>query len=194
MCALCVFDGQAVVCCCMLLAKRLLVCVFSSRSFTWRAEQPQENMHQTTTADPCLAASLSCICHAVLLPLAPSALLVLLLLLLFRLDVPKAPELLGRLVGGAAAACSSSGSGGSFSLAALGPLLEGAEGAEGKRAFGAATFKAYAAAAGGQQKLAEAVGAAGLKGEALFAADEFDGDLPSVADWLKAEGYGSLGL
>lgn len=165
------------------------VSVCSSRSIKWRAVQPQGNMHQRTTADPCPPAP----CHTVLSPPPATALLVL-LLLLFRLDVPKAPELLGRLVGGAAAACSSSGSGGSFSLAALGPLLEGAEGAEAKRAFGAATFKAYAAAAGGQQKLAEAVGAAGLKGEALFAADEFDGELPSVADWLKAEGYGSLGL
>ena len=113
---------------------------------------------------------------------------------LCRLDVPKAPELLGRFVGAAAAACSSSGGGGSFSLAALGELLEGAEGAEAKRGFGAAAFKAYAAAAGGQDKLAEAVKAAGLKGDALFAADEFDGDLPSVADWLKAEGFESLGL
>jgi hypothetical protein len=121
-------------------------------------------------------------------------LLVLLLLLRHRLDVPKAPELLGRFVGGAAAACSSSSSGGSFSLASLGPLLEGAEGAEAKRAFAVATFKAYAAAGGGQEKLAEALGSAGLKAEALFAADEFDGDLPSVADWLKAEGYAGLGL
>jgi hypothetical protein len=111
-----------------------------------------------------------------------------------RLDVPKAPELLGTFVGQSAAACSSSGSGGSFSLAAINDLLEGAEGAEAKRAFGAATFKAYAAAAGGQEKLAEAVKGAGLKGDALFAADEFDGDLPSVADWLKAEGFGSLEL
>jgi hypothetical protein len=108
--------------------------------------------------------------------------------------VPKAPELLGRFVANSAAACSSSGSGGSFSLAALNPLLEGAEGAEGKRAFGAAVFKAYAAAAGGDDKLAEAVKVAGLKGDALFTADEFDGDLPSVADWLKADGFASLGL
>jgi hypothetical protein len=111
-----------------------------------------------------------------------------------RLDIPKAPELLGRFVGSAAAACSSSGSGGTFSLAALSQLLEGAEGAEAKRAFGSATFTAYAAAAGGKDQLAEAVKASGLKGDALFAADEFDGDLPSVADWLKAEGFESLGL
>lgn len=102
---------------------------------------------------------------------------------------------MGRFVGSAAAACSSSGAGGSFDLAALSPLLEGAEGAEAKRAFGATVFKAYAEGTGGSNdKLAEAVKAAGLKGEALFAADEFDGDLPSVADWLKAEGFGSLGL
>lgn len=42
--------------------------------------------------------------------------------------------------------------------------------------------------------MAEAVGAAGLSGDALFKADEFDGDLPSVADWLKAEGLASLKL
>lgn len=59
--------------------------------------------------------------------------------------MPKAPELLGRLVGGAAAACSSSSGGGSFSLSELSDLLQGAEGAEAKRAFATATFNAYAA-------------------------------------------------
>lgn len=72
--------------------------------------------------------------------------------------------------------------------------MEGAEGAEAKRAFGTAVFKAFAAGAGGDEKLGEAVKGAGLKGEELFAADEFDGDLPSVADWLKTEGFSSLGL
>lgn len=48
--------------------------------------------------------------------------------------------------------------------------------------------------AGGEAQLAEAVKAAGLKGEELFAADEFDGDLPSVADWLKADGFAALSL
>ncbi|KAF8054978.1 eukaryotic translation initiation factor isoform 4G-2 [Scenedesmus sp. PABB004] len=100
------------------------------------------------------------------------------------LDVPKAPQLLGRLLGEAVAA-------GALPLAALPELLEGAEGAEAKRGFGEAALKA--AAAGGVD-LAAACGPAGVSGEALFAADEFDGDLPSVKDWLAGAGLSAVPL
>lgn len=96
----------------------------------------------------------------------------------FRLDVPKAPQLLGRLFGAAAAA-------GALPLSQLPVLLADVESAEPKRTFGAAAFKAAAAGLGGEEKLAAAYEAAGVKAGEVFKADEFDGDLPSVEDWLK---------
>jgi hypothetical protein len=104
-----------------------------------------------------------------------------------RLDVPKAPQLLGQLVGSAAAA-------GALPLSVLPQLLEGAEGAEAKRGFGEAVFKAAAGGLGGEAQLGAACGAAGVKAGVLFAADEFDGDLPSVQDWLKSAGFASVPL
>jgi hypothetical protein len=101
--------------------------------------------------------------------------------------VPKAPQLLGQLVGAAAAA-------GALPLSVLPQLLEGAEGAEAKRGFGEALFKAAAGGLGGEAKLGAACGAAGVKAGELFAADEFDGDLPSVQDWLKGAGFASVPL
>jgi hypothetical protein len=101
--------------------------------------------------------------------------------------VPKAPQLLGQLVGSAAAA-------GALPLSVLPQLLEGAEGAEAKRGFGEAAFKAAAAGLGGEAKLGAACAAAGVKAGELFAADEFDGDLPSVQDWLKGAGLSSVPL
>lgn len=104
-----------------------------------------------------------------------------------RLDVPKAPQLLGQLVGAAAAASA-------LPLSVLPQLLEGAEGAEAKRNFAEAAFKAAAAGLGGGAGVGKACAAAGIKAGELFAADEFDGDLPSVADWLKAAGFASVPL
>jgi hypothetical protein len=101
--------------------------------------------------------------------------------------VPKAPQLLGQLVGSAAAA-------GALPLSVLPQLLEGAEGAETKRGFGEAVFKAAAGGLGGEAGLGAACGAAGVKAGDLFAADEFDGDLPSVQDWLKSAGFASVPL
>jgi translation initiation factor 4G len=63
-----------------------------------------------------------------------------------RLDVPRAPELLGRLFGAAAAA-------GRLPLSSMVSLLEKTEGAEAKRGFGAVALKAVAAGAGGDDKL-----------------------------------------
>uniref|UniRef100_A0A383WGA1 MI domain-containing protein n=1 Tax=Tetradesmus obliquus TaxID=3088 RepID=A0A383WGA1_TETOB len=103
------------------------------------------------------------------------------------LDVPKAPQLLGQLVGAAAAASA-------LPLSVLPQLLEGAEGAEAKRNFAEAAFKAAAAGLGGEAGVGKACAAAGIKAGELFAADEFDGDLPSVADWLKAAGFASVPL
>ncbi|KAF6252216.1 eukaryotic initiation factor [Scenedesmus sp. NREL 46B-D3] len=103
------------------------------------------------------------------------------------LDVPKAPQLLGQLVGSAAG-------GGALPLSVLPQLLQGAEGAEAKRGFGEAALKAAAGGLGGEAKLAEACSAAGVKAGELFAADEFDGDLPSVQDWLKGAGLSSVPL
>ena len=94
------------------------------------------------------------------------------------LDVPKAPELLGRVLGGAAAK-------GVLALSDLPELLAKCEGAEPKRKLSAAAFKA-AQAEGGD--VAALCAAAGVRAGAFLAADEFDGDLPSVEDWLKAEG------
>ncbi len=97
--------------------------------------------------------------------------------------MPKAPQLLGRLFGAALSA-------GALPLAVLPELLEGAEGAEAKRGFGAAALKPLAAAGG----LAAAAAEAQLDAAALFAADEFDGDLPDVAAWAAAAGLTGLPL
>lgn len=103
----------------------------------------------------------------------------------FTMDIPKAPGVLGRAVGMAAAE-------GLVPLTVLSELLEGTEGAEGKRKLAAAAFKAVSAA-GGEGKLKEL--AAGVPVADLLKADEFDGDLPSVADWAKKEGLaGALKL
>jgi translation initiation factor 4G len=96
------------------------------------------------------------------------------------LDIPKAPELLGRVLGGAAAK-------GALPLSALPELLAGTEGAEAKRKLAGAAFKAVAAD-GGEARLAELCAAGGVAAGAFLAADEFDGDLPGVEEWLKAEG------
>lgn len=99
-----------------------------------------------------------------------------------RLDVPKAPQLLGQLFGGAVAA-------GSMQLSAMNTLLGAAEGAEAKRTFAVETFKALPS-----NSLGEACSAAGVKAGELFAADEFDGDLPSVEQWLKSSGLSAVPL
>jgi len=92
------------------------------------------------------------------------------------LDVPKAPELLGRVIGGAAAK-------GALPLTDLPSLLAKCEGAEPKRKLAAAAFKAVKAEGGDLAALA-----AGVAAGSFLGADEFDGDLPSVEEWLKAEG------
>lgn len=99
-----------------------------------------------------------------------------------RLDVPKAPQYLGQLFGGAVAA-------GVLQLSTLNDLLAAAEGAEAKRGFAEAALKTLPSG-----DLAEACKAAGIKAGELFAADEFDGDLPSVEQWLKNSGLAAVPL
>ncbi len=97
------------------------------------------------------------------------------------MDVPKAPALLGRFFGSAAAADAAN-------LATLPELLGPTETAETRRKFAAAAFKAFKEAQG-QDGLAKAAGEAGLKVGELLGKQEFDPeDLPSVEEWVKAEG------
>ncbi|KIZ04763.1 Eukaryotic initiation factor iso-4F subunit p82-34 [Monoraphidium neglectum] len=101
------------------------------------------------------------------------------------LDIPKAPELLGRVVGAAAAK-------GALALSELPQLLSKCEGAEPKRKLAGAAFRAAAAEGGGDAKLAQLCAAAGIRAGEFLKADEFDGDLPSVEDWLKSEGLSAV--
>jgi hypothetical protein len=82
------------------------------------------------------------------------------------------------VLGGAAAK-------GVLPLSDLPQLLAKCEGAEPKRKLAGAAFKAVAAEGG---DLAALCAAGGVKAGEFLAADEFDGDLPSVDAWLKAEG------
>jgi translation initiation factor 4G len=101
------------------------------------------------------------------------------------LDVPKAPQILGKVWGQCAAE-------GVVPLGQMEELLADEEGAEAKRKFAAAAFGALKTA-GGEGKLKELAG--GLKVGELLKAGEFDGDLPTVEDWLKKEGLaGMVGL
>ena len=97
------------------------------------------------------------------------------------LDVPKAPQILGTVWGQCAAE-------GVVPLGQMGELLADEEGAEAKRKFAAAAFAAVKAA--GEGKLKELAG--GVKVGELLKAGEFDGDLPSVEDWLKSEGLSGV--
>jgi hypothetical protein len=98
------------------------------------------------------------------------------------LDIPKAPELLGRVIGGTVAK-------GVLPLADLPQLLSKCEGAEPKRKLSAAAFKAVTAEGG---DLAALCAAGGVKAGEFLTADELDGDLPSVEEWLKAEGISGV--
>lgn len=95
------------------------------------------------------------------------------------LDVPYAPDLLGKLTGALVNA-------GLASLEQLEELLKDVESAEPRRGLVASTLKAVKA------KNAPAIKAAPASVAKLLAADEMDGDIPSVADFLKEAGLSEL--
>ncbi len=103
------------------------------------------------------------------------------------LDVPSAPAVLGRALGGAAAA-------GLLSLAPVAEQAAGVESAEPRRAFVAAALRAVQAA-GGDEAMLEAVAEGGVDVGKLFAhEEEFEGHLPPAAAFAEAEGLGALKL
>ncbi|EFJ50942.1 eukaryotic translation initiation factor 4 [Volvox carteri f. nagariensis] len=96
------------------------------------------------------------------------------------MDVPKAPQLLGRFYG----SCVSRNI---ASLDLLPQLMEGDASVEPKRRFSGAAFKVLRSAKG-DQGLAKMCGDVGLAAGTFLEADpEFDRDEPSLANWLKAE-------
>lgn len=106
------------------------------------------------------------------------------------MDFPKAPQQLGGFVGSAVNA-------GVVGLDVLTPLMEGDSSAEPKRTFGAACLKSVLAAkmGGDAAALGAACTDAGLHADVVFAADpELDVGLPSVSDWLAAEGLAAVPL
>jgi len=111
------------------------------------------------------------------------------------LDVPKAPSLLGGLLGAALGA--GLGPGGpptpALSLADLSDLVSPIESAEPRRALVAAALQAAASALGGVDKLAAAAAASGWSaGPALAFDEEFDGEMPSAAEFLEGAGLGAV--
>lgn len=102
------------------------------------------------------------------------------------LDIPAAPRLLGRLLGAAAA-------GGLLGLDWAAKAVGGVESAEPRRGFVAATLRAVQDA-GGDDKLQQLVGEAGLDLPKLLEADpEFDGaDVLPPAEFLRQQGLGVL--
>lgn len=101
------------------------------------------------------------------------------------LDIPAAPRLLGRLLGSAAA-------GGLLGLDWAAKAVGGVESAEPRRGFVAAALTAVQEV-GGEAKLAELAAEAKLDLPALLASDpEFDGPMPSPAEFLQQQGLGAL--
>ncbi|PNH12771.1 Eukaryotic initiation factor iso-4F subunit p82-34 [Tetrabaena socialis] len=97
------------------------------------------------------------------------------------MDIPKAPQLLGRFYG--SCVCRSIAS-----LDLLPQLMEGDASVEPKRRFSGSAFKAIRAAKGdpGLASLCKDVGLAA--GSFLASDPEFDKDEPALEAWLKAEG------
>lgn len=101
------------------------------------------------------------------------------------LDIPSAPRLLGRLLGAAAAS-------GLLGLDVVAAQATPVESAEPRRVFVAAALAAVQQG-GGDAKLKALVADGGMKLEHLIAHDpEFDGDLPTAADFLRCQGLGFL--
>ncbi len=100
------------------------------------------------------------------------------------MDVPKAPQLLGRFYG----SCVSRNI---ASLDLLPQLMEGDSSVGPKRRFSGAAFNVLRAK--GDQGLAKLCADVGLAAGAFLQADpEFDQDEPPLADWLTAEGLAGL--
>lgn len=101
------------------------------------------------------------------------------------LDIPAAPRLLGRLLGAAAA-------GGLLGLDWAAKAVSNVESAEPRRGYVAAALKAVQEA-GGDERLQQEVADAKLDLPALLAHDdEFDGPMPTPAEFLQQQGLGVL--
>ncbi|KXZ53095.1 hypothetical protein GPECTOR_8g86 [Gonium pectorale] len=101
------------------------------------------------------------------------------------MDVPKAPQLLGRFYG----SCVSRNI---ASLDLLPQLMEGDASVEPKRRFSAAAFKVLRTAKG-DQGLADLCKEVGLAAGTFLSADpEFDKDEPALDAWLKTEGLAGI--
>lgn len=101
------------------------------------------------------------------------------------MDVPKAPQLLGRFYG----SCVSRNI---ASLDLLPQLMEGDASVEPKRRFSTAAFKVLRSVKG-DQAVAKLCNEVGLTASTFLSADpEFDKDEPALADWLKAEGLAGI--
>lgn len=101
------------------------------------------------------------------------------------LDVPKAPSILGHMVGSALLQ-------GILALDALPQLLEGDFGVEPKREFACAVFKRVQEQAGADG-LAEMCTKSGLKASTFLTADStLDPDAPAVEDFLRQQGLAGI--
>ena len=101
------------------------------------------------------------------------------------LDIPAAPRLLGRLLGAAAA-------GGLLGLDWAAKAVGEVESAEPRRGFAAAMLRAVQEA-GGDERLQQLVAEAKLDLPKLLVSDpEFDGEMPSPAEFLQQQGLGVL--
>ena len=103
------------------------------------------------------------------------------------LDVPAAPRVLGRVVGLGAGQ-------GLFELSEAGNQAKEVEGAEPRRNFVAAALLGYKEVKG-EEDMVGAVKKSGVDVAALLAKDdEFESHLPSVAEFAKESGLGSVVL
>lgn len=101
------------------------------------------------------------------------------------MDVPKAPQLLGRFYG----SCVSRNI---ASLDLLPQLMEGDASVEPKRRFSGAAFKVLRGAKG-DAGLTSLCSEVGLTASTFLTADpEFDKDEPALEEWLKSEGLTGL--
>ncbi|KAG2438700.1 hypothetical protein HXX76_005246 [Chlamydomonas incerta] len=101
------------------------------------------------------------------------------------MDVPKAPQLLGRFYG----SCVSRNI---ASLDLLPQLMEGDASVEPKRRFSGAAFKVLRGAKG-DAELTKLCSEVGLTASTFLSADpEFDKDEPALEEWLKSEGLTGL--
>jgi translation initiation factor 4G len=107
------------------------------------------------------------------------------------LDVPRAPDLLGAFAG----ACAAAGVAG-VGFADFAAMLEKVESAGPRRRFVASALKAAKGGelGGGKKGDVAALAPASAGLGKLLEADELDGELPSVADFMKAEGLADVAL